>query len=488
MQAIVGSYIASGKITKDKVTIHPFVWLLSNNPYDFSDTTIEELNELFWLGVPNAENPIIETTLSYATCSNTSWIFASALNNDKMYISSVQHLPIYKFDTLEDLQQFKKYFENHHSMDQGYDEVPSFNEVTAGYDDAFFEENSLITVYIGANNSTHRFGVNRVQIDESVFWVGIHETTHAETVDTALAGWFITLAVSDKQIENCTSFDASLQHAFVENIPEDEENVTESVIRCPYTVMYEQTPTEDIKAVSDREEFVYTQMHYQTIDGKWHSEGYDYLYRLEVTGRMNNAAKNTTYVILCNENITFDQAWKAAGFSSNTEDYFDLEEAMIVGYRHFSDQTEDDPAETEPPVTTPDNSSSSNYKLIVAGRDITRGSNITSQNIIGIFKDMYLPFTAILKCYGAQVNWITDTVAEITCNDSKYILDLSDQTLVKEGSNGNYIIPAPGSTLYTKAAGKELYIDSLNLRCVLKFIGINVRIEIDHQNKTVTIQ
>ena len=77
-------------------------------------------------------------------------------------------------------------------------------------------------------------------------------------------------------------------------------------------------------------------MHYQTYDGKWHSQGYDYLYRLEVTGRMNNAAKNTTYVILCNESIAFDQAWKAFGFSSNSEDYFDPEDALIVGYRAFS--------------------------------------------------------------------------------------------------------------------------------------------------------
>lgn len=46
---------------------------------------------------------------------------------------------------------------------------------------------------------------------------------------------------------------------------------------------------------------------------------------------MSNAAVDTTFVFLSNlENITFDQAWKAAGYSSNTSDYFSIEEAVLV--------------------------------------------------------------------------------------------------------------------------------------------------------------
>jgi hypothetical protein len=51
---------------------------------------------------------------------------------------------------------------------------------------------------------------------------------------------------------------------------------------------------------------------------------------------MHNAAKNSTYIVLSNtEDITFDMAWKAAGYSSNSEDYFDPQVAMIVGSRLF---------------------------------------------------------------------------------------------------------------------------------------------------------
>ena len=58
---------------------------------------------------------------------------------------------------------------------------------------------------------------------------------------------------------------------------------------------------------------------------------YTYKYRMEVTGRLNNAVEDTTYVILSNiENITFEQAWKASGLSGDTADYFDPAEAVII--------------------------------------------------------------------------------------------------------------------------------------------------------------
>ena len=49
---------------------------------------------------------------------------------------------------------------------------------------------------------------------------------------------------------------------------------------------------------------------------------------------MDNAEKDSTFIFLSNiENITFDQAWKAAGFSSNMDDYFDVEVAKFVGMK-----------------------------------------------------------------------------------------------------------------------------------------------------------
>ena len=74
--------------------------------------------------------------------------------------------------------------------------------------------------------------------------------------------------------------------------------------------------------------------YYKMNDGSWHVNGQSYERRLEISGRMPKAAVDTTFVYLSNiESITFEQAWKAAGFSSNTADYFSADEAVLVEMR-----------------------------------------------------------------------------------------------------------------------------------------------------------
>ena len=73
--------------------------------------------------------------------------------------------------------------------------------------------------------------------------------------------------------------------------------------------------------------------YYKMSDGTWECDGHTYKYRLEISGRMPNAAVDSTFVYLSNvDTITFEQAWKAAGFSSNSEDYFSIEDAVLVDW------------------------------------------------------------------------------------------------------------------------------------------------------------
>ena len=71
--------------------------------------------------------------------------------------------------------------------------------------------------------------------------------------------------------------------------------------------------------------------YYEMSNGLWMCEDYTYLYRLEISGRMPNATKDSTFVYLSNiEEISFERAYMGAGISSNTEDYFAPEEAVLV--------------------------------------------------------------------------------------------------------------------------------------------------------------
>ena len=69
-------------------------------------------------------------------------------------------------------------------------------------------------------------------------------------------------------------------------------------------------------------------------DGTWKTDDYTYQYRLEITGIMRGAVKDSTFVYLSNiEDISFEQAWKAAGFSSSMNDYFKEEDAKLVAMK-----------------------------------------------------------------------------------------------------------------------------------------------------------
>lgn len=301
------------------------------------DIKLVEQSSISNVGSTDSSNvQTFESTVSYANWAEASEIYFGSLNKDKMAISSIKHLPIYRFDTLNDLEQFKQTFGGIFTMDGSWDEVPSFNNATAKYDSAFFEDNSLILVYVSANNSTHRFKVHSIGYDEKSFCVHIAETTNAEAVDTAMAGWFVTVAVSDELIKNCTEFDADLNNGI--ELLNETHSQDQTAIHYPnHLELYEVTPVHDIQAKYDNEEFVYQKLHYKVADGTWSCEGYTYKYRLEITGRLNNAAKSTTYIVLSNsKDITFDQTWKASGLSSLMSDYFEPKDAVIVGYKLFS--------------------------------------------------------------------------------------------------------------------------------------------------------
>ena len=71
--------------------------------------------------------------------------------------------------------------------------------------------------------------------------------------------------------------------------------------------------------------------YYEMSDGTWKTDEHSYRYKIELSGRMPNAVKDTTYIILTNEegNITFEQAMKPK-ISSNDKDFFDKEKTIIV--------------------------------------------------------------------------------------------------------------------------------------------------------------
>ena len=165
-------------------------------------------NDKNGLGSPSA----FEARLSRAGSGRDSRIYENALNVSKLQSDNIQHLPIYKFEALEELEQFKSAFCGESGFDFGWDEVPSFNDVTKEYDNEFFANNTLVLVYIDTNSGSYRFGVNSVYCDESHLCIHVEQTNNPQICTDDLAAWFITVVIPDSTIASCTEFDADLNN------------------------------------------------------------------------------------------------------------------------------------------------------------------------------------------------------------------------------------------------------------------------------------
>ena len=153
--------------------------------------------------------------------AGTAWVnyggndafYFGALNSDKFSISSAKHLPIYKFDSLAELDQFKTTFADVFSFNESYDEIQSFETSIQNFDDNFFADYSLFVVYVSSSSGSLRFGVNSVYNDGDNFCVYIEQLNDPEVLTEDMAGWFILLPQQKHLIEQCESFDARMGKA-----------------------------------------------------------------------------------------------------------------------------------------------------------------------------------------------------------------------------------------------------------------------------------
>ena len=95
-------------------------------------------------------------------------------------------------------------------MDQHWNEVPSFNDVTAQFDDTYFEKNTLVLVYIPSGNGSCRYDILHLFQGRGELSIRICETIHPEIVSDSEANWFITVTLPDVSLETISEYDAML--------------------------------------------------------------------------------------------------------------------------------------------------------------------------------------------------------------------------------------------------------------------------------------
>ncbi len=138
-------------------------------------------------------------------------IHTMSLNADKMAISSVRHLPIYKCESLDALETFKDQFKDILSLSSGYNDGPSFEDITQRFDAGFFESNTLLLVYVLASSGTFRFDLESCLIDGTALCANIVQTNDPEAFTDDMAGWLVAIPVSNDLLQAVESYDAVMQ-------------------------------------------------------------------------------------------------------------------------------------------------------------------------------------------------------------------------------------------------------------------------------------
>lgn len=137
-------------------------------------------------------------------------IYSRCLNRKAMTQSAVEHFPIFKFDTKQELEQFIQDFETVFTMKSGYDEVPSFLDSIAEYDDDFFSEYTLLLAYVPTNSGSFRFGLKNITCNNGTLCMNVIKSRNPQSQTDDMSGWFVISEMKDTDMQKCTNFDAQL--------------------------------------------------------------------------------------------------------------------------------------------------------------------------------------------------------------------------------------------------------------------------------------
>lgn len=161
---------------------------------------------------PQDAQPPYAVTVSYVGWSDNPLIAEGALNKDKLSDTTEKHFPVYKMETVEELEAFKTTYGEVFDLNQGDEDRPSFMEsiTRAQYNEneAFFEDHSLLIVYVADDAKSFGFGLRQILPKGNSICVEVAQNPYPEEFTEEKRGWFITVAISDEEMANYTDFDA----------------------------------------------------------------------------------------------------------------------------------------------------------------------------------------------------------------------------------------------------------------------------------------
>ena len=98
-----------------------------------------------------------------------------------------------------------------------------------------------------------------------------------------------------------------------------------------------------------------------------------------------------------------------------------------------------------------------------------------------------LPFIAIIKEYGFNIDWDNDSIAKLFYNSKTYFFDLVKVEVTEEKGGKSILIPEPGSGRSYTIIDKELYLDYSTLKSFMSLIDEDINIIVNYDTLCVNV-
>ncbi len=127
---------------------------------------------------------------------------------DTLHLSSVLHLPVFRFDSAADLAAFLDGYGDVLGIDEGHDGALSLRDAAAAYDDAFFKENCLLAAYMTAGSGSFRYGAEVVYDGAGSVCVYVNKMNDPQVYTDDMAGWLVLAPQKKPDLRKCETYDA----------------------------------------------------------------------------------------------------------------------------------------------------------------------------------------------------------------------------------------------------------------------------------------
>ena len=168
--------------------------------------------------VPNLGREITYVTInSFGYCNQLQLALNEdkfVVDNDEYYILSPRPIPIYKFDGIDDVEQFKSTYNGMVGM-YGSSEKPSdFYLAMEKYDETYFENNSLLVVYYAASTVSYKHYIKSIDLDSNSVFIHVQQKwcnpypphDHLDEYGQ----YYAIVEFTKAELADCTRFDADM--------------------------------------------------------------------------------------------------------------------------------------------------------------------------------------------------------------------------------------------------------------------------------------